>query len=323
MPADVRVGIVSWNTEADLRRCLAALPAALGALAAEVVVVDNASTDGSATTAGELGARVIRNDRNLGYAVAMNQALAGTEAPVLLALNPDTEPAPGSLERLVAALGVHTDAGVAVPRLVGVDGRPQHSAYRFPTAVPSLAASVSVAPLRASALGRRLLLEGSGPHAEGEVPWAIGAVHAIRAAALDGEAPYAERSFMYAEDLDLCWRLAQAGRPTWLVADVEVLHVGNVAGAQAWGSDRSLRYWAATYDVVAQRRSGAAARRLGAGAALASTIAATRAAVRSVLGGRTRRAERRSVARQLVHEARFHARVLRQGPPPPDRTPPG
>ena len=103
--ADVRVGIVSWNTAEWLDRCLSALPAALGELEAEVVVVDNASSDGSADRAAAFGwADVRRSDDNVGYSRAMNVALADTDAPTLLALNPDTEPPPRSLERLVALL---------------------------------------------------------------------------------------------------------------------------------------------------------------------------------------------------------------------------
>jgi N-acetylglucosaminyl-diphospho-decaprenol L-rhamnosyltransferase len=322
VPAEVRVGIVSWNSEADLHRCLAALPAALGRLAAEVVVVDNASSDASAAVAEAAGAEVLRNPRNVGYAAGMNRALAGTAAPVLVALNPDTEPPPCSLERLVATLRARPDAAIVVPRLVEVDGRPQHSAYRLPSPWVSVVAAVSVAPLRRSPLGRRLLLEGAGPHRGGPVPWAIGAVHVLRAAALAGAPPYAERAFMYAEDLELCWRLGEQGWVTWLDDDVEVPHVGNASGALAWGEDRGLRYWAATYDVVAARRGAGAARRLGAGAAVAATVAATRAASRSVLGGAAARPARRAAAHRYWREARLHAVAALHGPPPAPVDPP-
>lgn len=319
---DVRVGIVSWNTGRLLARCLDALPAALGDLRAEVVVVDNASSDESVAVAGRPDITVVARSRNVGYAVAMNQALAGTAAPVLLALNPDTEPAPGSLATLVAELRARPDVGVVVPRLVGTDGRPQHSVLRLPTALPSLVAAVATERVRRGAVGRWLLLDGGTPPDSGPVPWAIGAVHVIRAAALEDEAPYAERAFMYAEDLELCWRLGQQGWATWLASEVEVAHVGNAAGAVAWGSARSARFWEATYDVVALRRSRGAARRLAVGAALASVLAASRSALPALVGERSRRPERRAVTRGRLAEARLHARVARAGPPPPDTSPP-
>ena len=259
---DVRVGIVSWNTAALLGACLDALPAALGDLRAEVVVVDNASGDRSATVATEHGVEVVANGDNEGYARAMNQALAGTEAPVLIALNPDTVPPPGSLATLVAALEGSPSVGVVAPRLVHADGRPQHSAYRFPS-VP-LAAVVGFVPprLQRGRLGARWRLEAAtAPDPSGPVDWVIGAVHVVRRAALAGAPPYSERWFMYAEDVELCWRLHRAGWSTELVADVVVPHVGNASGAQAWGADRDRRWWGATYDLYAQVRGRGAMRR--------------------------------------------------------------
>jgi GT2 family glycosyltransferase len=303
--AEVRLGIVVWNTAAELERCLAAVPAALGSLTTEVVVVDNASADGSADVAERAGVTVVRNPTNVGYAAAMNQALDGASAPVLIALNPDTVPPPGSLARLVETLRARPTVGIVVPALANDDGSHQHSALRFPTPLPSLVAAVSTAGLRRSGVGRRLLLDGAPAPESGEVPWAIGAVHVIRADALAGEAPYDEQTFMYAEDLDLCWRLQQRGRPTWLDATVIVPHVGNVAGAQAWGDTRSQRYWAATYPVVARRRSSAAARVL----AVAAVVAAVIAAVRS-LPGALRPGAQRHQLRMRARELRTHLRAI-------------
>src|SRR5690606_3049727 len=95
---------------------------------------DNDSGDDSAEVAGRVaGVEVIRNTDNVGYARGMNQALAGSDAPVLIALNPDTEPAPGSLEALIDHLLAHPRVGLVVPRLTHLDGRLQHSVYRFPS----------------------------------------------------------------------------------------------------------------------------------------------------------------------------------------------
>jgi len=257
---DVRVGIVSWNTAALLDRCLAALPAALRGLAAEVVVVDNASNDGSADLAARHpGVLVVRNPGNVGYGRAMNQALSGTEAPVLVALNPDTEPGEGSLVRLVMQLRADPTLGLIVPRLLNEDGTDQHSVYRFPSA--ALAVTVAFAPRRwqRGRLGRDWWLEGFSDHRRTtDVDWAIGAVHVIRAAALEGRPPYSERWFMYVEDLDLCWRLAQRGWRRRLEADIAIPHVGNAAGSQQWGDRRTARWLEATYDWYRSARGGAA-----------------------------------------------------------------
>ncbi len=251
----VRVGIVVWNTADLLDACLSSLPAALQGLNAEVVVVDNDSSDGSADVADNHPAvRVIRNGTNVGYARAMNQALCADGAEegttdVLIALNPDTVAPPGSLTVLAGRLLARPDVGLMVPRLLNPDGTLQHSVYRFPSVAVSAAAGLLPIRWQHGRLGRRFWLEGSAPHDEaGDVDWAIGAVHVIRSSALAGCLPYDERWFMYVEDLDLCWRLAETGWRRTFEPQVSVIHVGNAAGSQAWGTGRTGRWLDATYD---------------------------------------------------------------------------
>lgn len=310
---DVRVGIVSWNTAALLDRCLAALPAALGELDAEIVVVDNDSSDDSAAVAARHPVTLVRNERNEGYAHGMNQALAGTDAPVLLALNPDTEPPPGSLAALVGHLDDQPAAAVVAPRLVHPDGRLQHSAYRFPS-LP-LAAVACFVPQRwqQGRVGERWWLEGAALHdRSGPVDWALGAVHVIRRAALDGRAPYSERWFMYAEDVEICWRLAREGWQTWLATDVVIPHAANASGAQAWGSARDQRWWAASYDLYARMRRPVAARAWAAVNTVGVLVHITANLVGSVRPGPAR-AQRRAVARSLARVLPTHVRALVAG----------
>lgn len=259
----VRIGIVSWNTAELLDRCLAALPAATSGLDVEVVVVDNASDDESASIArSHDGVTVIENPNNCGYARAINQALShGPDVEVLVALNPDTEPPPDSIRALVDRLLVAPAVGLVVPRLVGVDGRDQHSVYRFPDLRVALTVSLCPVVLLRLGIGGRLWLEGySDNRRQVDVDWAIGAVHVVRAAALSGPSPYDERWFMYAEDLELCWRLKRAGWRVRLEGDIDVMHVGNAAGAQAWGRDRTIKWLVPTYEWYALARGPAAAR---------------------------------------------------------------
>lgn len=315
----VRVGIVSWNTAALLDRCLDALHAALGQLDADVVVVDNASSDGSATVARRHAeVQLLENDRNLGYARGMNQALgAGGVCPFLIALNPDTQPPPGSLESLVLALESMPDVGLVVPRLTNEDGSLQHSCYRFPS--PGVSAGVSFLTdqrLRRG-LGERLWLEGHAGHDRTtDIDWAIGAVHVIRSDALeDPVRPYSERSFMYAEDLDLCWRLDQRGWRRRLVANVTIPHVANAAGAQAWGEGRRLQWLAATYDWY-EHAKGAMAARAWAGINFVATLwVALRSAllVWARVGDRDRYLYRRDESLRMMV---LHARALAGGAGP-------
>ncbi|HEY1832679.1 MAG TPA: glycosyltransferase family 2 protein [Acidimicrobiales bacterium] len=272
--ARIRIGIVTWNSGAYIAACLDALPEATAGLDAEVVVVDNASTDDTVEVVRACnGISVIANAQNRGYARGMNQALGRPgDAEVLIALNPDTVPPPGSLRSLVDELEADPTLGLVVPRLANPDGSLQHSVYRFPS--PGLTAVTCLVPIRLQRgrLARRWWLEGRTPHDRvTDVEWAIGAVHVIRTAALGGQPPYCERWFMYAEDMDLCWRLDQAGWRRRLVSEVSVIHVANASGRLAFGDTRSARWWAASYDWYRFRRGVPAARRWATANALGAT----------------------------------------------------
>jgi GT2 family glycosyltransferase len=288
--------------------------------------VDNASADdGADVAASHPGVQVIRNPDNRGYARAMNQALGGdTAAEVLIALNPDTEPPPGSLAALTLRLLDQPDVGLVAPRLVHPDGALQHSAYLFPS--PIVAGVVCFVPPRwhRGRVGRRFWLEGGAPHDRPvDVDWAIGAVHVIRAEAVDRARPYSERWFMYVEDLDLCWRLAESGWRRRLEADITVPHVGNASGAQAWGGQQMRRWVPASYDWYAEAHGDWAMRRWAAVNTVGLAVHVATSVAVGVVGRRTARARARRLARQL----RLHAGAVVRRPevpstPPHDDDPP-
>jgi GT2 family glycosyltransferase len=138
-------------------------------------------------------------------------------------------------------------------------------------------------------------------------------VHVIRASALQGRQPYDERWFMYTEDIELCWWLAQRGWRCRLESDVTVPHIGNASGAQAWGSGYEQRCYDAIYDWY-QRDVGVG--RLRAVAALNAVNAASRAAV-----GRLAHRPADHVANR-AWAARYHAGIAIRGAPPPAGPPP-
>jgi len=251
----VRIGILTWNTAELLDHCLSALPAAAEGLDYDVVVVDNDSHDACVDVARAHPVTSVANAHNVGYARGMNQALLydnGGPAPdVLIALNPDTVAPPGSLTELVRRLEADPALGLVVPRLTNVDGSLQHSVYRYPSPLTTAVICLVPTRLQRGRLAHRFGLEGRVPHDVAEdIDWAIGAVHVIRAAALEGELPYCERWFMYVEDMDLCWRLQHSGWRVRLEPTAQVAHVGNASGVQAWGGSRMARWWEATYDWV-------------------------------------------------------------------------
>jgi GT2 family glycosyltransferase len=316
----VRIGIVSWNTADELDRCLSCLPTALDGLEAEIVVVDNASDDDSMDRAERhRDIRIIRNESNEGYARAMNQALANTTADVLVALNPDTRPPPGSLRRLVEVILNDPGLGLVVPQLRNNDGSLQHSVNRFPSVGLTLAGLLLPWSWHAHQEGRRWWVPGTALHSVSEdIDWAIGAVHVIRASALGGTPPYCERWFMYVEDLELCWRLDQAGWRRWLESGVEIPHTGNAAGIQAWGSDPALQWLPCSYDFYAQTHSNASAR-VAAGvnvlamllSSIVSLVQPTWRSVPTPPGGRKAQANRVWTLRRHM---RIHLAVLLVGP---------
>src|ERR1700730_11640423 len=134
-PPAVSIIVPSFNTRQVLLRTLIAVRAALVDTTAEVIVVDNASADGSAEAVADLfpEVRVIRNQVNRGFAGAVNQGLAEAAGAYWLLLNSDTEVLPGFLEALIRYVVAHPKVAVAAPRLLNSDGTDQGTARSFPT----------------------------------------------------------------------------------------------------------------------------------------------------------------------------------------------
>jgi N-acetylglucosaminyl-diphospho-decaprenol L-rhamnosyltransferase len=233
MSAGLDVVIVSYRCRDLLRRCLASVRAHAPAGTA-VRVVDNDSRDGTLELlAAEFPeVEVIANGENAGFARATNQGIVRGRAPYVLALNPDTELRPGTLETLLELMEARPEVGIAGCRLERPDGSFDHASRRsFPTLLGALG--------HFSGVGRRLsggpLAQYRAPQVErGPVDAVNGAFMLLRRAALDEVGLFDEGYWMYMEDLDLCFRLAQAGWTTWYEPGVSALHVkGGSAGARS------------------------------------------------------------------------------------------
>ncbi|MCS7039345.1 MAG: glycosyltransferase family 2 protein, partial [Anaerolineae bacterium] len=131
----VSILIVSWNVRDYLLRCLASLAAGADGLSYEVIVVDNASRDGTvaAVQAQFPAVRVMANATNRGFTAGNNQALAVARGAFFFLLNPDTEVQPDAIAELHRFLVAHPDVGIVGPRLLYPDGSLQSSRRRFPT----------------------------------------------------------------------------------------------------------------------------------------------------------------------------------------------
>jgi N-acetylglucosaminyl-diphospho-decaprenol L-rhamnosyltransferase len=252
----VAVAVVSWNTRDLLRACVESLRADADAGRAEVWVVDNASSDDSADMVrSDFGwARLVALDENVGFGAAVNRVAAQTDAPWIAPANADVEVEPEALGTLVQAGARDPGAGAVAPRLILPDGSTQHSVYRFPT-VPFTAAFNGGLYRVSRRASEAMLLEGMWDAARPRVvDWAIAALIVVRRAAWDAAGGFDEGQWMYAEDLDLGWRLAAAGWHTRYEPSARVRHHASAATSQAWGDERTARWQRATYEWMLRRR---------------------------------------------------------------------
>jgi len=227
--AEIAVVIVNFNTGDWLERCLASIEATRGDIAAEVVVIDNASSDGSADAAEAAGVRLIRNATNRYLSPAWNQGAAETDSPFLLFLNPDTEWFHGTLADLVAVARANPRAGIVGPMLRNPDGTVYPSGRRF----PSLANAVGhafVSPItRDNRFTRRYEMEGWDRTTERQVDWVSGACMLFPRSAFDEMRGFDEGFPLYAEELDIATRLRDAGWSVVFTPAVEVIHAVGIS----------------------------------------------------------------------------------------------
>ncbi len=253
----VTVAVISWNTRELLVRCLRSLAADVEASRAQVWVVDNASDDGSAQAARACApwSEVIEAGGNLGFGAAVNLVARATpgEGEWLLAVNADIALTPGALSAMLAA-GSDPRVGCVAPRLVLGDGSTQHSVHPLPTLAFTLAFNLGLHRL-SPRLADRLCLEGFwSPERSREVPWAIGACLLLRRAAFEAVGGFDERQWMYAEDIELAWRLREGGWAIRYVPAARVRHESGAATTLAFGEERAARFMAATYAMLLRRR---------------------------------------------------------------------
>ena len=231
---ELSIVIVSYNARDDLGACLDSLAAHPPAISHEVVVVDNASTDGSAeAVAGRGGGvRLIRQPRNVGFAAGNNAGIRQTSGELILLLNSDTIVPAGAVDALVGRLRASPSAGAAGPRLVDVSGRPELS---FGTMISPLA------ELRRKAL---LALHGRGfglaarwveraTDRERYVDWVSGAALLVYRQDAETAGLLDERFFLYTEDVDFCASLRARGRSILFTPAAQVTHLRGRSRASA------------------------------------------------------------------------------------------
>jgi N-acetylglucosaminyl-diphospho-decaprenol L-rhamnosyltransferase len=223
--------IVSHEGAADLEASLPALRRQVD----ELLVIAN--IPGSAPA----GIEALENEHPLGYAANLNRGLARTRGDAMLAANPDAVPEPGAVAALRDFMQAHPRCGVAGPRMVYPDGRPQPSRRRFPTVTGTV---VRRTPLRKLLRQRRHYhLDEPQPTEPVQCDWMLGGFLLLRRSMLEELGGFDEGFRLYGEDIDLQYRAMRAGWERWYVPAAVVRHAHQAVTDRRLLTRRTLWHW--------------------------------------------------------------------------------
>lgn len=230
---DLSIVILSWNVRDLLRQCLESV-ASGRPLSAEIIVVDNASGDGSVemVRAEFPAVRLIANQANRGYTGGNNDGIAAATGRYVMILNPDTRVLNDALAAMVAYADAHPDVGVVGPQLLNPDGSVQSSRRRFPTLMTGLFESTWLQPLAPRDVLRRYYVLDQPDDAIQEVDWLFGACFLVRRQVIQQVGVLDEGFFMYSEEMDWCRRIRQAGWKVVYLPEAQVIHYGGKSSDQ-------------------------------------------------------------------------------------------
>jgi N-acetylglucosaminyl-diphospho-decaprenol L-rhamnosyltransferase len=269
---DVSVSIVNTNNREFLLSCLDSLCANItGDVSVEIVVLDNASEDGSATAVRTRfpDVHVIAQERRAGFGANHNTVIHATDGRYVYVLNEDTTSVDWGFAKMVEEMDALPRAAALGPRLVYPDGRHQRSAWRFPTPVISL--------FGLPTLGKVGINQSRGTRPR-SVDWVAGAALLLRREALEGVGLFDEDFFIYFEEVDLCFRLRRAGWDVRYFPGVTVVHHESQSSAdiperrinEMWRGRR--RYWCKHHSAIGFRIAALATGGQYLGAAAASAV---------------------------------------------------
>ncbi len=225
------VVVVNYNAGEYLSRCIGSVLAAAGSIDLDVVVVDNASHDGSAgaATAAHPEILLLQNPDNRGLSAAWNQGIRATSAPFVLLLNPDAEIWSGTLAGLVKVVQDRPTVAAVGPVIRNADGTMYESGRSFPS-IGRAVAHAFIGPFAPGNPFTRAYRQSAWDRTtEREVDWVSGACILLRRSALEEVGLFDEGFFLYGEELDMCTRLRRAGWAVLFSPEVEILHEGAVS----------------------------------------------------------------------------------------------
>jgi N-acetylglucosaminyl-diphospho-decaprenol L-rhamnosyltransferase len=213
--------VVSYNVRDLLVQCIASLRADG---IEHIVVVDNASSDGSADAARAADVEVVALDANVGFGSGANRGVARTGTPYVVICNPDLEVEPGANKALTEVLDGDDALGIVAPRIETPDGRLYPSARTFPDMVDAAGHAFLHFVWRDNPFSRRYKMLDWDHSTPGDVDWVAGTYFMARRTAWDAVGGFDEDFFMYLEDVDLCWRMRDAGWRTRYEPAARVVH---------------------------------------------------------------------------------------------------
>ncbi len=239
---ELTIIIVNWNTRDLLQQCLQSCYPLLGELDCEIVVVDNASSDGSAemVRARFPDVHLFVNRANLGFARANNQAMTVSESRYVLLLNSDTVVLPGEIQKLIAFMNSHPQVGAVGPQLLNPDGSVQPSYGPKPSFYQMF---IDLTGL--SSMNQKDYAQPSRPQVTGgvqSVGWLQGACLMMRREAISQIGLLDEGYFMYTEEVDWCYRAQKAGWSLYHLPEARVIHLGGQSAAQQPTQKRQQLY---------------------------------------------------------------------------------
>lgn len=232
---DLSIVIVSWNVREHLQRCLRSIEPSRSRLRLEVIVVDNASHDGSpGMVRGEFPwVHLVATDDNLGFPRGNNVGLRSARGRYLLLLNPDTEICDAALTTMVSFLEEQPAVGVVGPMLLFPDGRVQSSRRRFPTLATGFFESTWFEPWAPTRIIVRYRVLDRPDGAVSDVDWVSGAALMVRREVVAQIGLLDEDYFMYSEELDWCRRIKDAGWRVVFMPWARIVHHEGKSSEQA------------------------------------------------------------------------------------------
>jgi GT2 family glycosyltransferase len=243
-PTCLTIILVTWNSVNLTRECIRSVLLHRADLAVEIIVVDNASTDGTVKAIdGEFpDVRVLQNDENVGFARACNQGMRAASSDLILLLNSDTYVIDDAIPRVVDVMSRRPDIGMLACQLRWPDGSVQPTAARSPTIRKGLLEDFGLYWFLPRRRWGKVMLGNYWDHSEDmEVDWIAGAFMLLRRAIFFESGGFDERFFMYGEDCEWCTRLRRNGVRILYSTAAVVFHVGGASSLRRWTSRELIR----------------------------------------------------------------------------------